>query len=93
MISTGQGLQLVTGGIEVYEEDEPEIEVALAAWDWDVNDQLLDGDYGQYETQTRSSSVYSSMKILDRLRLVLQKWHFLTSKQCMLSWNTCENLQ
>ena len=38
MISTGQGLQLVTGGIEVYEEDEPEIEVPLASWDWDVND-------------------------------------------------------
>ena len=46
-----------------------------------------------WDSQTRSSSVYSSVKILDRLRLVLQKWHFLTSKQCMLSWNTCENLQ
>ena len=55
MISTGQGLQLVTGGIEVYEEDEPEIEVPLESWDWDVNDQLLDGDYGQYETPRREA--------------------------------------
>ena len=46
--STGH-VRLVTGGIELSEEDEPEIEVPLESWDWDVNDQLLDGDYGQYE--------------------------------------------
>ena len=43
--STGH-VRLVTGGIELHEEDEPEIEVPR---DWDVNDQLLDGDYGQFE--------------------------------------------
>ena len=35
--------------MKVFEEDEPGIEIPLESWDWDVKDQLLDGDYGDYE--------------------------------------------
>eukprot|EP00435_Cladocopium_sp_Y103_P043647 s2238_g12.t1 len=35
--------------IELYDEDELADEVPLESWDWDINDQLLDGDFSNYE--------------------------------------------
>ena len=48
--STTKGhVRLITEEIELYEEDIPEETVPLESWDWDVNDQLLEGDYPQFE--------------------------------------------
>ena len=41
-------VRLVMEEIELYEEDEPGEMVPLESWDWDVNDQLLDGDFSQH---------------------------------------------
>ena len=35
--------------IELYEEDEPEEVAPLEFWDWNMNDQLLDGDFSQHK--------------------------------------------
>lgn len=35
--------------IELYDEDEIAEGVPLESWDWDVNDQLLEGDFSQHE--------------------------------------------
>jgi hypothetical protein len=48
--TSGSGhVRQVTEEIELYEEDEPEINIPLETWDWDVNDQLLDGEFAQFE--------------------------------------------
>ena len=48
--TSGSGhVRQVTEEIELYEEDEPEINIPLETWDWDVNDQLLDGEFSQFE--------------------------------------------
>ena len=48
--ASGSGrVRQVTEEIELYEEDEPEINIPLETWDWDVNDQLLDGEFSQFE--------------------------------------------
>ena len=39
----------ITEEIELYDEDEIEEEILLETWDWDVNDQLLDGDFSEHE--------------------------------------------
>ena len=49
--ASGQGsghVRLVMENVELYEEDEPGEIVPLESWDWDVNDQLLDGDFSQH---------------------------------------------
>ena len=42
-------IRLITEEIELYKEDIPEETVPLESWDWDLNDQLLEGDYAQFE--------------------------------------------
>lgn len=39
----------ITEEIELYDEDEIEEKIPLETWDWDVNDQLLDGDFSEHE--------------------------------------------
>ena len=48
--ASGSGhVRRVIEEIELYEEDEPEEVAPLESWDWNMNDQLLDGDFSQYE--------------------------------------------
>ena len=35
--------------IELYDEDEVD-EMPMESWDWDANDQLLEGDFSQHNT-------------------------------------------
>ena len=47
--TTKDDVRLITEEIDLYEEDIPEETVLLESWDWDVNVQLLEGDYAQFE--------------------------------------------
>ena len=48
--STATGyVRRIVDEVELYDEDECEEEIPLETWDWDVNDQLLGGDFADYE--------------------------------------------
>eukprot|EP00435_Cladocopium_sp_Y103_P023304 s2901_g5.t1 len=47
--SSSGHVRMVVDELELYEEDEQPETVPLESWDWDVNDQLLDGDFSQHE--------------------------------------------
>eukprot|EP00435_Cladocopium_sp_Y103_P025443 s995_g6.t1 len=47
--SSSGHVRMVMEDVELYEEDEPGEMVPLESWDWDVNYQLLDGDFSHHE--------------------------------------------
>ena len=46
---SGGHVRQIVENIELYDEDEIAEQVPLESWDWDVNDQLLEGDFSQHE--------------------------------------------
>eukprot|EP00435_Cladocopium_sp_Y103_P026788 s4238_g6.t1 len=48
--AAGSGhVRRVIEDVELYDEDDVGEEVPLESWDWDTNDQLLDGDFSQFK--------------------------------------------
>ena len=42
-------IRRIVEDVELYDEDEEGEDVPLETWDWDMNDQLLDGDFANFE--------------------------------------------
>ena len=46
--TTSGHVRRVVDEVELYDEDEEAEKIPLETWDWDVNDQLLGGDFADY---------------------------------------------